>query len=133
MPRAPGHIDHHPPLDPYLVFAFASIYATARELREGRHDLNLQRLADNEVPWAQVVPREPLALFESDSGAADVEQDIVDIFRFGDELHTVSEDARAADGQHRKPVPVQRMPADDAVQEPLRASREFEDAYAGHG
>ena len=57
---------------------------------------------------------------------------IVDLFRFGEKLHTLSEHTRATDGQHGRPVWLQSIPVDDAVQKHCRASLEFKDNDVGH-
>jgi hypothetical protein len=134
MPYILNKMHQQPLLDPHIVFSLASFFAAARKRREGRNDDSLQGLADDDVPCAELVPRETHTIVESDSGAAQVKQNIVNLFRSGEDLRTLgTEDARAADGQHRQPVLLQRISADDAVQEPLRAPREFQDDYTRHG
>jgi len=57
---------------------------------------------------------------------------IVDLFRSGDDLRICSEEARTTDGQHCRPVRLQRITLDQTVQKPLRAAPEFEDNYLRH-
>jgi hypothetical protein len=115
------------------MLPLATVQAAARRRREGRHDVSFQRLADDDMPWAKVLPTKACVLVEGDPGAAEVKQGVVDLGRCNDELRTLSQDAGAADGQHRRPVPIQSFPADEAIQEPLRAAREFEDDEKRHG
>ena len=57
---------------------------------------------------------------------------IVDRLRFGEKLNILSEHTRATDGQHCRPVRLQAIPLDDAVQQHCRASLEFKDNDVGH-
>jgi hypothetical protein len=79
MPRDTRHVDDDPPLYFHMVSPFASVCAAALARVEGRHEVGLPSLADDDVPGAQLVVEILIAIIEGDPGAAEVKQHLVDL------------------------------------------------------
>jgi hypothetical protein len=78
MPGHRWHVDDHAPLHVHVVSPLASAQTCALARRQGRQELALQALAEDDVPGAQIVPGEVRhAKVQGDLGAAEVKQHLV--------------------------------------------------------